>query len=72
MRHRQRGARPDDGDDKGRAVRRREGGPDRVARRRPEGVVLATWGLSPAEERLARGDVLAMSRVLEWPELLFT
>ena len=44
----------------------------RVARRRPEGVVLATWGLSPAEERLARGDVLAMSRVLEWPELLFT
>lgn len=42
----------------------------RVLRRRPDGVVLGSWGEDPAREQLTRANVLSFHRILEWPELL--
>jgi hypothetical protein len=42
----------------------------RVLRRRPNGVVLGTWGISPASVEMPRTGVLSFLRVLEWPEVV--
>ena len=44
----------------------------RVVRRRPDGVVLGTWGLNPTEQRYDRKEILSFLRIVEWPELLGT
>lgn len=42
----------------------------RVMRRRPAGVVLATWGLSPEEFQMPRMQVITFLRILEWTEVI--
>ena len=42
----------------------------RVIRRRPAGVVLATWGLEPSEVSIPRTTVLTFFRILEWSEVI--
>lgn len=42
----------------------------RVVRRRPSGVALQTWGMSPTLNEIPRTQVISFHRVLEWTEVI--
>jgi hypothetical protein len=44
----------------------------RIARRRGNEITLGRWGFDPGETTYRRTDIVSMTRVIEWPELLAT
>ena len=42
----------------------------RVARRRGSEITLGTWGFEPGEQTVKRTDIVSLTRVVEWQELL--